>query len=111
VTDREMLAAIMAKLEGLEEGQQQLKNEVGILKEGQQQLKNKVGTLTEKVDKLATDMDQQITGLYRYVSEEMAGIREQLTRMEAKQNKTAETVGYVIQDVYLLQKKTGVGSK
>lgn len=37
MTDREMLAAIMAKLEGLEEGQQRIE---------------------EKVDKLATDMDR-----------------------------------------------------
>lgn len=90
MTDREMLAAIMAKLEALEEGQRRL---------------------SDKVDKLPTDTDEKITGLYRHVTGEMATIREQLNRMEKKQDKTAETVAYVIQDVYLLQKRAGGGSK
>lgn len=90
MTDREMLAAIMAKLEALEEGQRRL---------------------SDKVDKLPTDTDEKITGLYRHVTGEMATIREQLDRMEKKQDKTAETVAYVIQDVYLLQKRAGGGSK
>lgn len=90
MTDREMLAAIMAKLEALEEGQRRL---------------------SDKVDKLPTDTDEKITGLYRHVTGEMATTREQLNRMEKKQDKTAETVAYVIQDVYLLQKRAGGGSK
>lgn len=80
----------MAKLEALEEGQRRL---------------------SDKVDKLPTDTDEKITGLYRHVTGEMATIREQLDRMEKKQDKTAETVAYVIQDVYLLQKRAGGGSK
>lgn len=96
MTDREMLAAIMAKLDGLEKKVDKLEG-----------LTDQVGNLTE----LATDTDEKMTGLYRHVSGEVAAIREQLERMEAKQDKTAETVAYVIQDVYLLQKKTGGGNR
>lgn len=77
---------LMAKLEGLEKGQREL---------------------IEQVSKLATDKENEITGLYRHVTGEVATIREQLARMEQKQDKTAKTMAYVIQDVYLLQKKAG----
>lgn len=90
MTEQKTLDAILSKLEALEEGQKKL---------------------TAKVDKLATDTDEKITGLYRHTSDEIREIREQLTRMEEKQDKTAETIGYVIQDVYLLQKKTGGGNR
>lgn len=81
-----MFSQLMAKLESLEEGQK---------------------TLADQLTKLATDKENEITGLYRHITGEVATIREQLARMEQKQDKTAETMAYVIQDVYLLQKKAG----
>jgi peptidoglycan hydrolase CwlO-like protein len=78
------LKLILSKLNGLEEGQKTMQNDISQLKNGQARLEGKVSSIEGKIDKLTekeTDHFKQVLDEIQYTYE---GLDKRITPLEAK---------------------------